>query len=444
MTEENELKVPKNLDAEERLLARCIADDTSDFFDSIAHKISANDFYLYKHNLIFQSVSSLAQRGEPLNEISLVEELKRSSTFEDVEGMTMISTLLNKQTTTLDAHNCANVVKEKSNLRKMIRTFKIALEKAEDEAEDTESIRADVETNLLNLETTTGFDMTIDSTIDELQMEFDQQLSGEWKEDVIKTHLDHLDSKLGNGGIGSGEVVVISAPTSCGKSQLALNIVARAAFKDGIGCGVFSLEMPRKQVLKRILTAKSGANLRQIKDRVITTDKMKKVRKGCESLKSMPIYTVHSIKNIGELCSHARTMVRRYSVKLLVIDYLQLIPFSTSNQSKNDAIANISHTIKQLALELEVGVLLLSQVNREGARREGGLAIYDLKDSGDIENDADVIILMWAEEDDIELSKRLDGNGSYISMKYNVAKNREGERDVKGKFKFYHTQGLFV
>jgi replicative DNA helicase len=435
MMEENELKIPKNVDAEERVLAKCIADDTSDFYDSIAHKINADDFYLYRHNLVFQSVSSLAKRGEPLNEIS---------TFDDVDGMTMIATLMGKQTSTLDAQNCANVVKEKSNLRKMIRTFKVALEKAEDESEGTDSIRADVESNLLDLETTTGFDMTIDSALDELQTEFEQQLSGEWKEDVIKTHIPHLDDKLGNGGIGAGEVVVISAPTSCGKSQLALNIVARSAYKDGTKCGIFSLEMPQKQVLKRILTAKSQANLRQIKERVITEDRMQKVREGCESLKGMPIYTVHSIKNIGELCSHARTMVRRYGVKLLVIDYLQLIPFNSSNQSKNDAIANISHTIKQLALELEVGVLLLSQVNREGARREGGLAIYDLKDSGDIENDADVIILMWAENDDIEASKRLDGLGSYISMKYNVAKNREGERDVKGKFKFYTSRGIFV
>lgn len=442
--EENELKIPKNVDAEERVLAHCLADGSSDFYDSIAHKIKADDFYLFRHNLVFQSVSSLAQKGEPLNEISLIEELKRSSSFEDVDGMTMISTLMEKHTSTLDAQNCANVVKEKSNLRKMIRTFKVALEKAEDESEETETIRGDVESSLLDLETTTGFDMTISNAVEELQTEFEQQLSGEWTEDVVKTHIPHLDDKLGNGGIGAGEVVVISAPTSCGKSQLALNIVARSAYKDGTKCGVFSLEMPRHQVLKRILTCKSGANLRQIKDKVIADDKMKKIREGCESLKSMPIYTVHSIKNIGELCSHARTMVRRYGVKLLVIDYLQLIPFNSSNQSKNDAVANISHTIKQLALELEVGVLLLSQVNREGARREGGLAIYDLKDSGDIENDADVIILMWAENDDIEASKRLDGLGSYISMKYNVAKNREGERDVKGKFKFYTNKGLFM
>jgi replicative DNA helicase len=442
--EENELKIPKNVDAEERVLAHCLADGSSDFYDSIAHKINSEDFYLYRHNLVFQSVSSLAQKGEPLNEISLVEELKRSSTFDDVDGMTMITTLMEKHTSTLDANNCANVVKEKSNLRKMIKTFKVALEKAEDESEETETIRGDVEGSLLNLETTTGFDMTIDSAIDEIQEKFEQQLSGEWKDDVVKTHIPHLDDKLGNGGIGAGEVVVISAPTSCGKSQLALNIVARSAFKDNVGCGIFSLEMPRRQVLERLITAKSQANLRQIKDRVIDEERMEKVRKGCESLKGMPIYTVHSIKNIGELCSHARTMVRRHKVKLLVIDYLQLIPFNSKNQSKNDAVANISHTIKQLALELDVGILLLSQVNREGARREGGLAIYDLKDSGDIENDADVIILMWAENGDIEESKRLDGLGSYISMKYNVAKNREGERDVKGKFKFYTSRGIFT
>ena len=85
--------------------------------------------FIFKHNLVFQSVSSLAKRGEPLNEISLIEELKRSSTFDDVDGMTMISTLVNKQTTTLDAQNCANIVKEKSNLRKMIRTFRLLLRK---------------------------------------------------------------------------------------------------------------------------------------------------------------------------------------------------------------------------------------------------------------------------------------------------------------------------
>ena len=442
--EENNLKIPQNVDAEERILAQCLQGDKSDFYDSISHKIQPEDFSLYKHNLTFKCIASLAQRGLPLSEITLVEELKSSSAFDEVGGMDLVVTLLDKSTSPLEAQNLVNIVKDKSNLRRMIRAFRIGLEQAEDESESPESIRASVEKKLIELDSDSKLDMSLSSSVEQLMIQFEEQMKGEYKEDVIKTHIDHLDEKLGNNGIGAGEVVVIAAPTSCGKSQLALNIATRAAVLGGAGCGIFSLEMPQMQVAKRIITLKSGINLKRIKDRVAKESDMESVREGCEAIKSLPMYSIHSIKNIGELCSHARTMVRRHNVKLLVIDYLQLIPFQNKTMSKNDAVADISHTIKQLALELNVGVLLLSQVNREGARREGGLAIYDLKDSGDIENDADVIILMWTEENDMELSKAVDGNGTYVKLKYNIAKNREGERDVKGKFKFYNHKGLFV
>ena len=442
MIPETELKVPQNVSAEEQVLAQCLLEDNTDFYDLISPKLKPDDFYLYSHNLIYKSIGALAQRGITPTEISLVEELKRSSDLEEV-GMDRIMRLMEVGTTPLQGQFAAQTVAEKSKLRSMIRTFRLALEQAEEESESPETIRGNVENKLLDMETSDTREMSIKDSVESLEDDFEKQLKGEYKEEAIKTHINHLDDKLGLGGIGLGEVVVISAPTSCGKSQLALNIVARAATLENVPCGIFSLEMPQKQVARRLLTCKTGANLNQIKDGVISDNRMADVRKGCEEVKEMPVYSVHSIKGIGELCSHARTMVRRHKVKLLVIDYLQLIPFDSRNQSKNDAIANISHTIKQLALELNVGILLLSQVNREGARREGGLAIYDLKDSGDIENDADVIILMWAEKDDIEMSKSVDGKGHHIRMVYNIAKNREGERDVKGLFRFYAAQGLF-
>ena len=443
MITENESKTPQNVSAEEQVLACCLADGSTDFFDSISSKIKPEDFYLYSHQLIFKAVNSLAIRGDSLTEISLVEELKKSSAIEEV-GVSRISRLMEIMPTPLMGLTSAGVVQEKSQLRQMIRTLKLGLEKAEEEAEVPNVIRGQIEDGLNTLDEGSSENLSIKDSVTELEQEFEDQLNGDWINDVTQTHIHHLDEKLGSGGIGAGEVVVISAPTSCGKSQLALNIVARTAVKDQTPCGIFSLEMPQKQVVKRLVTIKSQANLRQIKDRIITEPNMEKVRKGCEEIKDLPIFSVHSIKGIGDLCSYARTMVRRHKVKLLVIDYLQLIPFDARNQSKNDAVAAISHKIKQLALELNVGILLLSQVNREGARREGGLAIYDLKDSGDIENDADVIILMWAEKNDIEMSKDVDGIGPYISMTYNIAKNREGERDVKGRFKFYHTRGVFV
>ena len=439
----NEKQIPQNVSAEESVLANCLKDESTEFFDTISHTLSAEDFYLYKHQIIFKCISEIATKGESLSEITLVEELKKCNALDEVDGVAGVLHLSDKATSTLQSQSLVKVVKEKSDLRKLIRSLKLGLEQAESESNEFNVIKGKIENDFIELEKGGKADFSLSQSIVTLQNEFEAQNKGEYTQESIKTHIEHLDATLGCSGIGLGEVMVVSAPTSCGKSQLALNIVTRAVMRDSIPCGIFSLEMPQKQVAKRMVMIKSQANLRQIQDRVISDAHMKRVNDACDDIKEFPIYSVHNIKNISDLCSYARTMVRKHKVKLLVIDYLQLIPWDNKNMSKNDAIADISHTIKQLALELNVGILLLSQVNREGAKRDGGLAIYDLKDSGDIENDADVILLMWPENGDIESSKRLDGNGPYVNMKYNIAKNREGERDVKGKFKFYHTMGLF-
>ena len=136
-------------------------------------------------------------------------------------------------------------------------------------------------------------------------------------------------------------------------------------------------------------------------------------------------------------------MVRKKGVKLVVIDYLQLIPFDSKKMGKCEGIADISHKIKQMALDLNISVILLAQVNREGAKSER-IRLYDLKDSGDIENDADVVLLMYPSRGDFESSKGHDSHGPYTELIYNVAKNREGQRDVGGLFKFYHCTGRFA
>ena len=113
---ENETKIPQNVDAEERILACCLEGDRSDFFDSISHRIQPEDFYLYKHNLTFKCISSIAQRGQPLSEISLVEELKSSSAFDEVGGMEMVMTLMDKVTSSVEAVHLVHLVKDKSSL----------------------------------------------------------------------------------------------------------------------------------------------------------------------------------------------------------------------------------------------------------------------------------------------------------------------------------------
>ena len=171
---------------------------------------------------------------------------------------------------------------------------------------------------------------------------------------------------------------------------------------------------------------------------------MEKVNDSLDKLSDIPLHTVHSVKSPDDLASKARYLVRKHGVKFIIIDYLQLIPWSKKANSKAEGIADISHKIKQIALELNVSILLLSQVNREGAKRESGLSLYDLKDSGDIENDADIVLLLWPRNGYIEGAKDVDGAGPFTHLQYNIAKNREGERGIGGYLKFYHCFGRFL
>jgi replicative DNA helicase len=264
---------------------------------------------------------------------------------------------------------------------------------------------------------------------------------GTFVKDVVRTHIPHLDEKLGMGGIGAGEVCIVAAPTSCGKSAVAINIALRAAKTDAVPTCIFSFEMPQKQIARRMIQTLSGVNLRQIEENIASTAKVKAVHSANETLSTLPIYTVHSVQGADDLKSQIRILVRKHGVKLVVIDYLQLIPFG-NKLGKTEGISAISHKIKQIAVELGIGILLLAQVNREGAKRESGLSLYDLKDSGDIENDADAVVLMWPKGGDVESAKKVDAVGPYTELQYSVAKNREGERDVRGIFKLYHCVGI--
>jgi len=433
---------PKNLEAEEKLLACCCTDGTSDTIDSLA-TICEDDFYLYKHKLIFQAIKNLAKNQEPIEALSIDEYLRSINSQDEVNGLSGVMEILDKSMTSTQVKYYANIVKEKSRLRKLRRTFMTAVDDVSSGTVKSEDIRAKVNASLVDIVPEQD-DQSVKDTALELKDDFEKMLSGEYNSEVIQTYLPQLDSMLGSGGIGIGEIMTLSAPTSCGKSALALYIALKAMHKDAVPTLIFSLEMPRKQIVKRMAQALSGANLKQIQEQVISDKNMAKVNDALNQVSELPMHTVHTVKGPDDLASKARYLVRKHGIKFIVIDYLQLIPWSKQANSKSEGIADISHKIKQLALELNVGILLLSQVNREGAKRETGLSLYDLKDSGDIENDADIVLLLWPKNGDVEGAKDVDSGGPFTNLQYNIAKNREGERGIGGYLKFYHCYGRFV
>ena len=434
---------PNNLDAEEAVLACCLLEPTANNYNSVNEFISEDDFYYYRNQCVFTAIGELADAGLPLDEIHLSEQLNKNKTMDEVGGMPAIYSLMDKVASTLQMSYYAQIVREKSNLRKMNRAYRCASESIMNQSETAESIKHRVDEEVGKITFSQEKPNDLSDTAEQIKKEFRQMLDGEFVTDSLPTHIGNLDEELGNQGIAPGEVVTLAAPTSCGKSALALNIALKSVTHNDAPCAVFSLEMPQKQLFKRMAQTLAGVNLKQIQHGIISEDNMKKVDDAIDILHSVPLYTSHSVKSAEDLASQLRKLVDKQGVKLAVIDYLQLIPFNSGKMSKAEGIANISHKIKQLALELNIGVLLLAQVNREGAKRDGGLDIYDLKDSGDIENDADVVLLMYPEHGNFEDSKMTDSSGVYTALEYKIAKNREGARGVIGTFKFYHITGRF-
>ena len=437
-----EQTIPKNLEAEQALLSCLCIEGTTDAYDSISSKVKKEDFYEYKNGLVFNAISALASKGETIDTIAICEELKQLGSLDEVGGVIEVMARTDRVQTATSTKYFANIVSEKAKLREMIKSFRIGVEDALSEEKKASEISGAVQNKLIELEVGSDDKTPVKSSVNALRSDFEDMMKGEYNHKAVPTHIGHLDDKLGCRGIGLGEVLVIAAPTSCGKSQLALNICARNISRGNLPCGIVSLEMPQKQIIKRMTACMSGVPIAQIQDRVAKQSDIDKVNTALEEIEKAPLYTIHSVKNINDLTAQIRAMHRRHKVQLVVIDYLQLIPFNSAN-SKAEAVSDMSHKIKQLALDLNIAIVLLSQVNREGSRSHEGLELYHLRDSGDIENDADVIILMWPFGTDLVDSKRSDATGTYALMKYKIAKNREGERDLKGQFKFFNQYGRF-
>jgi len=343
---------------------------------------------------MFSALLKLASKNKPLDEIHIVEELKSSGSLDEVGGVQGVMRMVDAATTELQAMHYANLIAEKSKLRKLIRQCKLAQEYALTGTKDFNDIRSELEGSVLDIDAKNSDGFSVQDSVRELMDDINLMKSGDFVPNVVRTNVGRLDLFLGNGGIAAGEVLTLAAPTSCGKSAFALYVALKAMIEQKVTVGYFSFEMPQKQIMKRMIQSISGVNVRNIQDGTADSSQADRFLKAASQAESLPLFTSHSVKSIEDLVGQARYLVRKKGAKLVVIDYLQLIGFNSKSMSKCEGIAHISHRIKQMALDLNVSVLLLAQVNREGAKRESGLSLYDLKDSGDIENDADAVLLM--------------------------------------------------
>lgn len=393
-------------------------------------KAGAEVFYDLRHQTIYGALADMYDAREPIDLITLQQRLKDKQLLEQVGGLPYLALLPDQAPSAANLSYYADIVQEKYLLRKMIHVCTGVVSRVYDHEGEVDALMDEVERDILRI-SESRVQAHSDSIKDLVKKaigiieEFHQRqgmLTG------IGTGFTDLDKMTS--GLHGGEMVVIAARPSMGKTSLAMNIAEHVAIEQRLPVGVFSLEMTSESLVLRMLCSRSRVNLRNIREGFLAERDFPKLTGAAGKLAKAPLYIDDSSGlSILQLRAKARRMSQQFGIKLFVIDYLQLL-HSTARRAENrqQEIADISSGVKSLAKELNVPVIVLSQLNRELERDKNRKPrMSDLRESGSIEQDADLVCLLYkpnAADDDDPASTASEDDSVPVNLL--IAKQRNG------------------
>jgi len=387
---------PSAPEAEMSLLGSMIVDPKV-IPDVIGIIAGADDFAKGAHGTIYGHMVSLYDATATMEIVSLVQRLKDHGVLEDVGGSQYLIDLAEGVPTAANAAEYARLVREKATLRELIRAAGEILVEAHQARTDPAIVLGEAESRIFSI--AQRREARSASTLRDLLDEAVRQIDSNAGKHVtgIPTGFDQLDEMLS--GLQRGEMLILAARPSMGKTAFSLNIAENVA-SAGFPVGFFSLEMGKQQLVQRILCAKSGIDGQKLRKNMIGKDDFQRVLAACEALRDTPIYIDDTPGlTLLQMRSKARRMRERHGIQAIVIDYLQLMSAGTRVESRQVEVSEISRGVKAMARELEVPVICLSQLNRQSEERQGHRPrMSDLRESGSIEQDADVVMMLHREE----------------------------------------------
>ncbi|GGH01405.1 replicative DNA helicase [Silvibacterium dinghuense] len=395
--------LPASIDAERSILGAILLDNQA--YNEAAEKIRAEDFALDSHQRIFSRMAELIDAGRALDIVTLSEELARRKEIESVGGVAYLASLTEGLPRRLSIEEYVRIVKDKSLLRQLIRISSDAITRAADQSEEALEIINAAESAMLEVTEkgiSRGFagipEIVRDSfgSIDNLYKE-GREVTG------LATHFEEFDRMTS--GLQKSELIIIAARPSMGKTAWAINIAQNAAVRGNSTVAVFSLEMSKESLLRRMLASESLVDSQKIQKGFLGRDDQEKLAAGLERLVEAPIFIDDTPGiSLTEMRAKARRLRQsRGGLDLIVIDYLQLMTASTGpgkrQENRTQEVSAISRGLKALAKELEVPVIALSQLSRASEQRGGDKKpmLSDLRESGSIEQDADVVAFIHRE-----------------------------------------------
>jgi len=415
---------PQNIEAEQSVLGCLMLDKNA--IIKVADILQTGDFYRSVHNTIFETMVELYEKGEPIDFLSMTNRLEEQKVLEDIGGPSYLTNLVNMVPTAAHVHHYAKIVHRKKVLRDLIDISQEISQLGFSEDKEIEYILDEAEQKIFKIsqKSLSQDFLPVKDTLEEAFERIEKLHRGEGALRGVATGFNDLDNYLS--GLQQSDLVILAARPSLGKTAMAMDIVRHVAVHQKIPVGIFSLEMSKHDVVDRLLAAEAGVDLWKLRTGKLSSEGLdndfSRIQEAMSSLSQAPIYiddapspTVLQMRTMG------RRLQAEQKLGLIVVDYLQLIQPRTNSDNMVSQITEISRSLKSLARELEVPVLALSQLSRAvEARPDQVPRLADLRESGSIEQDADVVMFIYRED-----KVRKDSSRPNIADIF-IAKHRNG------------------
>jgi replicative DNA helicase len=389
-----ERPLPNNLDAERSILGAILLDNNA--LNTAIEALRAEDFFLPQHRHVFQQMIALGEAQHAIDLVTLTEELHRVGELEAAGGAPYLASLVDGVARVSNVEHYARIVKEKAILRNLIHATHNIQQRAFDAEEGADAILDNAESSIFALaedRVKAGLlpiKDIVHESFDRLEKIFREgkSITG------ISTGYGELDKLLS--GLQPSELIILAGRPSQGKTALALNMAENIAIRGGLPVAVFSLEMSKESLLQRLVASVAQVDAHKFRTGHLSREDWKRMTEALGRISNAPLWVDDSGSiSVLEIGAKARRVKREKGLSLLVVDYLQLITGRGRFNSRQEEVASISRGLKGLAKELQIPVLVLSQLTRAPERDERGPQLSDLRESGAIEQDADVVMFIY-------------------------------------------------
>jgi replicative DNA helicase len=393
---------PHSVEAEQAVLGGLMLDNRA--WDTIADRLSAEDFYRRDHQLLFEAIADLAGRGEPFDAVTLSERLERKGLADQTGGLVYLAGLVRDTPSAANIRAYADAVRERSTLRRLIQVGgEIAASAYEPAGREAGEILDEAERRVFEIaesrnKTGSGF-VALKEEVGRVIDHIDMLAQNPGALTGVSTGFKKLDEMTA--GLQKGDLIIVAGRPSMGKTTFCLNIAENAAFgPKQAKVGVFSMEMSREQLAFRMVSSLGMVDQSRLRTGQLGDEDWSRINTAISMMKSSSIYIDDTpALTPTEVRARARRLKREHGLDLIVLDYLQLMQVAGTKENRATEISEISRSLKALAKELSVPVIALSQLNRSVEQRTDKKPVMsDLRESGAIEQDADVIMMIYREE----------------------------------------------